>query len=653
MLQPGLLTIGETGGDAVVLPFVLAAIVVLGVSAQWIAWKLRIPSILLLLLIGILAGPITRSIVAGSKFERLVQSPDQLFGSDLLLALVGISVALILYEGGLTLRFGQLKGVGRSIVALVTLGALVTWAIAAAASLFFFSLDIEIAILFGAIIIVTGPTVIGPMLSHIRPAGAVGPILRWEGIVIDPIGVLAAVLVFEAIVIGDASQGTAAPIAFGIAKTVIVGGGLGSLAAILLLGLMSRYWIPDFLQNPFSLMLVIATFTVSNVFQAESGLFAVTVMGVVLANQKRADIRHIIEFKENIRVLLISTLFIVLGARLELAQILQVDLWAMAALLVVLIVVARPLGVMLSTIGSGLTWNERLFMSCVAPRGIVAAAGASIFALGLESREIAGGELLVPLTFMVIVGTVTIYGLAATPLARALGVSDQNPQGIVFIGAPRWVRAMSENLKSRGVPVLLVDTNRANIVAARMSHLPAVHENILTEHVIDDLDLRGIGRALAVTPNDEVNALALQRFAELFDKSELYRLPSKAARKKSAKKEGKKDGKKADTETSRGLGRPLFEQGAHFALLESRIANGWVIKTTNLSDEFTYEDYCTLYGPNTLPLFVVRKSGSLIIATASRMPEPEPGDTLVALINPDELFVPGLAFKNVEDDPEE
>ncbi len=633
----GLMTLAATESGRA-MPFVLAAIVILGVSAQWIAWRFRIPSILLLLLIGILAGPVLRYFLAGTGFEELAPSPDTLFGEDLLLALVGISVALILYEGGLTLRFGQLKGVGRSIVALVTLGALITWAVAAIASLFFFQLDPQIAILFGAIVIVTGPTVIGPMLSHIRPAGAVGPILRWEGIVIDPIGVLAAVLVFEAILIGE-TQSAVTPIVLGIVKTLIVGGGLGALSAVLLLGLMSRYWIPDFLQNPFSLMLVIATFTISNVFQAESGLFAVTAMGVVLANQKSADIRHIIEFKENIRVLLISTLFIVLAARLEMSELLSVDLWSMAALLVVLIVVGRPLGVFVSTIGAGLSWNERLFVSCVAPRGIVAAAGASIFALGLESRGIEGGELLVPLTFMVIVGTVTIYGLAATPLAKALGVSDQDPQGIVFIGAPRWVRAMSENLRARGVAVLLIDTNRANINAARMAHLPAIHANVLSEHAVEDLDLRGIGRALAVTPNDEVNALALQRFTEHFDKSELYRLPSKAPK------------KKTDTDNTNRLGRLLFEPGAHFALLESRIANGWIIKATTLSDEFTYDDYCTLYGPNTLALFIVRKSGSLVIATASRMTEPEPGDTLVALVNPDELFVPGLAFKGSEDEP--
>ena len=634
----GLVTLGAGG----TLPFVLAAIVVLGVGAQWIAWRFRVPSILLLLLIGILAGPVLRWVVAGTDFEPLAQSPDEIFGEDLLLAFVGIAVALILYEGGLTLRFSELRGVGKSIFALVTIGALVTWVVAAIAALFFFQLPARIAVLFGAIVIVTGPTVIGPMLAHIRPAGAVGPILKWEGIVIDPIGVLAAVLVFEAILIGqsDAAQGATLPIVLGVAKTVIVGGGLGVLAAVLLLGLMSRYWIPDFLQNPFSLMLVIATFTVSNVFQAESGLFAVTVMGIVLANQKRADIRHILEFKENIRVLLISTLFIVLGARLEMRQLLSVDLWGVAALLVVLIVVARPLGVFLSTVGAGLSWNERLFIACVAPRGIVAAAGASIFALGLRSAEVQGADQLVPLTFMVIVGTVTIYGLAATPLARALGVSDQNPQGIVFIGASRWVRAMAENLRSRGVAVLLVDTNRANIQAARMAGLPAVHANILDEHTIDELDLRGIGRVMAVTPNDEVNALALQRFAEIFDKSELYRLPSKAGKK--------------DAESQLALGRPLFESGAHFALLESRIANGWIIKATTLSEEFTYEDYCTLYGPNTLALFVVRKSGSLVIATATRMPTPEPGDTLVALVNPDELFVPGLALKSAGDpDPED
>ncbi len=612
------------GAQMEVVPFLLAAIVVLGVGAQWLAWRFKVPSILLLLVFGILVGPVFRWLAPTSP---LAKSPDDLLGGDLLLSLVGMAVALILYEGGLSLRFKEIRGVKKTVVALVTVGALITWTIATITAYLFLGLPPRIALLLGAILIVTGPTVIGPMLAHIRPAGAVGPILKWEGIVIDPIGVAAAVLVFEAIVIGEGTDANF-QIAMGIVKTVVIGGGLGALSAFLLLGFMSRYWIPDFLQNPFSLMLVIATFTISNTFQAESGLFAVTLMGVVLANQNRADIRHIIEFKENLRVLLISALFIVLGARLRFADLQGLDWWSIAAFLIVLITVARPLTAFVSTIGAGLSWNQRLFLATVAPRGIVAAAAASIFAIALEREDIKGADQLVPLTFAVIIGTVTIYGLAATPLSRLLGVSDQNPQGVLFVGAPRWARAMAVGLQKRKYTVLLVDTNRANIRAAKMEGLPAVNANILSEHVSEDLDLRGIGRVLAVTPNDEVNALALQRFKEVFDKSGLYLLPARAA-------------KKGEGETSRRLGRRLFSATLDFAQLESRIANGWVVKTTTLSPEFTAKDYQTLYGRAAVPLFVIRASGTLAICAADRPVEPENGDAIVALVNPEELFMPG------------
>ncbi len=607
-----------------VIPFLLAAIVVLGVGAQWLAWRLKIPSILLLLIFGILAGPVFRSLAPDSQFAM---SPDDLLGGDLLLSLVGMAVALILYEGGLSLRFKEIRGVKTTVVMMVTLGAVITWGVATVTAYLFLGLSLQISLLLGAILIVTGPTVIGPMLAHIRPAGAVGPILKWEGIVIDPIGVATAVLVFEAIVIGQGADANAA-IAMGILKTIGVGGGLGALAAFILLAFMSRYWIPDVLQNPFSLMLVIATFTISNVFQAESGLFAVTLMGVILANQSRADIRHIIEFKENLRVLLISALFIVLGARLRPEDIQALDWWAVAAFLIVLITVARPLAVFASTVGAGLSWNQRLFLAGVAPRGIVAAAAASIFAIALEQRSIPGAEQLVPYTFAVIIGTVAIYGLAATPLARLLEVSDQNPQGVLIIGSPRWARALAVALKNRKYPVLLVDTNRANIRAAKMEGLNAVNANILSEHTSEDLDLRGIGRVLAVTPNDEVNALALQRFTEVFDKSSLYLLPARAA-------------KKSEGEASHRVGRRLFSANLDFAQLESRIANGWVVKTTTLSPEFTAKDYQTLYGRAAVPLFVIRASGSLAICAADRAIEPENGDSIVALVNPEELFMPG------------
>lgn len=618
------LTLAAGGGSGIAAA--LGLVVLLGVGAQWLAWRLRIPSILLLLLFGILAGPVAREFLEPGHILWL--DPDRMFGPDLLLSLVGVSVGLILYEGGLTLNFRELRRSWRSVAFLVTTGALVTWIVAGLAAKWVVGLPTPIAVQLGAVLIVTGPTVIGPLLNHIRPAGSTGLILKWEGIVIDPIGVGVAVLVFEAIALGPVMR-TPGAVFETIAVTVLVGGSLGVISAFVLREVMRRYWVPDTLQNPVSLMLVVATFTASNQIQAESGLLATTVMGIVLANQRRVDVHHILEFKENLRVLLIAILFIVLAARLQLDDLAALNPWRVGLFLGVLILVARPAAVFLATIGAGLTVRERVFLSWMAPRGIVAAAGASVFALGLENAGVPGSEKLVPMTFVVIIGTVAFYGLTAALVARRLGISDQNPQGIVFIGAPRWARQLASVLQSQGVRVLLMDTNRANIQAAKMSNLPAEPTNVLAVTELSELDLRGIGRALAVTPNDEVNTLILQRFKGYFDTAGLYKLATKSL-------------PASEKESSDRRFRTLFAPSINAHAIESRLVSGWIFKATTLSSEFSYRDFRSLYGPEMIPIASVGAAGAVSISTAGKLLSPGPGDTIIAFVNPDELLLSPL-----------
>lgn len=601
----------------------LAMIIVLGVGAQWLAWKIRIPSILLLLIFGILAGPVMRSVFEGTPFAI---DPDTLFDKETLLSLVGIAVGLILYEGGLTLNFKELRSTWKPVTLLVTIGALVTWIIAGISAYYIFGLDRPVAILLGAILIVTGPTVVGPMLAHIRPSGDSGLILKWEGIVIDPIGVGAAVLVFE-VITSTSTTNDISSILQSIAITIGAGVGLGVVSAFLLQNLLTRFWIPDYLQNPVSLMLVIATFTASNQIMPESGLLATTVMGIVLGNQKKVDLHHILEFKENLRVLLIAMLFIVLAARLQIDQLANLSWISVFGFLFILIVIARPAAVFLATIGAGLSWRERMFIAWLAPRGIVAAAAASIFSLGLERNGFVGGENLVPLTFSVIIGTVAFYGITTPLAAKLLGIADQNPQGIIFIGAPAWGRSIAKVLSERGIKILLIDTNRQNVRNARMAHLPAIQDNILSLSDITDLDLRGIGGVFACTPNDEVNTLVLQRFKGVFESSKLYQLP------------GVRSKKAGDESSSDRRWRMLFRADADYASLKERIENGWVVKATTISEEFSYQDYHTLYGSTALPLFTVSPTGTVIVSTIDKPVEPEAGDTIIAMVNPEELFV--------------
>lgn len=582
----------------------LALVIVLGVCAQWLAWRLRLPSILLLLAFGFLAGPISGAL-----------NPDAVFGS-LLFPIVSISVAVILYEGGLTLALADLPKVGGVVGKLVTIGVVVTLLLTTVAAHFVLKMDWPLAFLLGAVLSVTGPTVIIPLVRHVRPRGKLGAIAKWEGIIIDPIGAMLAVLVFE-IIAATQLQDATRHAALSVLYTLLVGGGFGVFAAGLMAILFSRHAVPDYLDNAVSLMLVIGAFTVANAIQPESGLFAVTIMGFVLANQKTVDVRHIIDFKENLRVLLISTLFILLAARLSLAELTSVSL-AGLVFVAILIVVVRPAAVWLSTLGSGLSWKERVFLAWMAPRGIVAAAVASVLVVRLEAVHPEAGSL-VTYTLMVIVGTVAVYGLTAGPLARRLGLADPDPQGVLFVGAHFWARQIAEVLKREGVRVQMVDTNRSNVVAARMADLPTYFGSVLSEHTLTEIDLDGIGYMCAVTPNDAINALAGRMFHGPFGRANTYQLPVM------------KEHAGAKPLAVGMHGRLLFDKEATYPALAAKVAGGWIVRATSITDEFDDAALHDRYGVGALPLFIITAAGRLTPVTAEKPPTPQAGDTLIHL----------------------
>jgi len=404
-----------------------------------------------------------------------------------------------------------------------------------------------------------------------------------------------------------------------VVNTVVLGGGLGLIAAGLLTLLIYRYWIPDFLQSAVSLMLVVAVFTGANLLQPESGLLAVTVMGITLANQRLADVKHIVEFKENLRVLLISALFILLAARLR-----PGDLGGIGAggllFVALLVVVGRPLAAFASTFKSRLSRNERLVLAWMAPRGIVAAAVASVFEPRLEQVGYRDAHLLVPITFLVIIGTVAIYGLTSPLVARRLGVADANPQGVLLVGAHGWVRALASVLQTKGFRVLLVDSNRAHVAAARMAGLPTYAGSILAEYAIAEMSLGGLGRILAVTPNDWVNTLAVQRFRSVFGRAECYQLPPQ-------------DESRGKQRLHKHLhGRWLFAEGVTDVVLEQRFAAGATIKATPLSAEFDYAAFQSLYGESAVPMLVITEGGRLNVIAADQTPKPLPGQTVISLV---------------------
>ncbi len=597
----------------------LAAVFVLGIGAQWIGWRFRLPSILLLLVFGLAAGPAAQYFY-GAKFI----DTDGLLG-QLLVPAVSLSVALILFEGGLGLKLRELRRIGGVVRNLITIGTLITWLLAALGAYAFIGLDVSLSLLLGAIVVVTGPTVIGPLVRHVRPIGKTGSILNWEGILIDPVGAVLTLLVFDAILIGDVGEATTQT-ALSVLRVLVVGALIGLLGAGVIVLMLRRYWIPDALQNPVSVMIVVAVYTLSNVIQHESGLLSVIVTGVALANQRWVTVTHIIEFKENLRVLLLAGLFILLGARLNVSDLGYITLGC-GVFIAFLMLVVRPIAVFLSTGRSELSFKEKVFLSSMAPRGIVAAAISSIFALRLETLENvphAGSEQLVPITFLVIIVTVTIYGLAAGPLARMLGLTGPDPQGVLIVGAHSWARRIAQALQDESIPVVLIDTNWANVTAARLDGLTTYFGSALAEEISDKVDLNGIGRVFALSSNDAVNALACLQFSHQFDRSEVYQL--------APRQEG---GKRDESVSQNQRGRLLFGSHVTHADLAERFDRGDRVKVARLSDAYSFDDFKARYGEHVMPMVVISHGGQMTAYTSDNTPSARTGDSIVVLVESD------------------
>jgi NhaP-type Na+/H+ or K+/H+ antiporter len=586
----------------------LAGIIVIGIGAQWIAWRLRLPSILLLLIFGFAAGPVTGFL-----------NPDKLMG-NLLSPFVAISLALILFEGGMSLKIADIIENRKVVRNLLSIGVAATWFIASTSAYIVLGLDPLLSILLGSILVVTGPTVIVPLLLHVRPSGKVGPILRWEGIMNDPLGAILAVLVLEGI-LASAPHEAALMTASGIMKTIISGGATGFLGAMILIRMIRSYSVPDRLLEVVSLMIVVIVFTASELMQEESGLLGATLMGIVLANQSSVDIQSIIKFKESLRTLLISLLFIILSARLPLSYINYINSSSLI-FLGILIFVARPTAVALSTYRSDLSWKEKLFIAWIAPRGIVAAAIASIFGLYLSGQGLPQAEMLAPVTFMVVAGTVAIYSLTAAPLAWYLKLASRSPNGFLIVGAHPWARKIASVLKAQGLAVLLVDTNSANTAEAFKEGFSTYHGSIISESILDEIDISDLGHLLALTSNDMVNSIACIQFKEIFGRKEVYQI-----RPETTGFRGK--------ETVAPLhlhGRFLFSPEVTYAYLDQRFNSGASLTINEFTEHFKYDPSKPIYDANAVPLMLINDSGSVQLFTEDDKPIPCAGQKLVSLI---------------------
>ena len=543
----------------------IAGVAALGGICQWLAWRFKLPSILFLLTAGLLAGPVT------GLFD-----PDALLG-ELLFPLVSIAVAIILFEGGLTLKFSDIRDHGAVVTRLITVGVILTWLLLATTAHFLFDMSWSLALVFGSIAVVSGPTVVKPLLRAVRPSDKVGHILHWEGILIDPIGVFLALIVFDVVLL-DLPGSSIGYIALIVFKLVFVGTGAGVAAGFATAFVLRRYLVPDYLVNVLTLTTVVCTFVFAESIQHESGLLAVTIMGVWLANTKGLHVEEILHFKEDLSILLISTLFILLASRVDISVIPQYG-WQILLLLAIAQFLIRPLNAMLCTIKTDLSFGERVFIGWLSPRGIVAAAVSSVFFIRLQENGVAMSELLVPLTFSMIIGTVVFQSLTAKPLAEKLGISNPEPNGVLFLGANEIALMLAKVLKEQGIKIMLSDSSWSNVRKARQEGFEAYHGNPTSGHAAENLDLQGIGKLIAVSSNRDTNALAGMHFRQEFGSSAVFTL------------EGASDDaqyERFDT-ANRNRANPLFKVNLSYGALWRRLREGQLryIKITDAAEKTT------------------------------------------------------------------
>lgn len=570
----------------------LAGLVGLAVGAQVLARRLAVPSILLLIIAGFIVGPVTGWI-----------DPNELLG-DLLLPLVSLAVAVILFEGGLTLDLRELRdGVTEVVARLLTIGLLITWALGALFAYLLFDMSGQLAILLGAVLVVSGPTVILPILRQIRLGGRVESVLRWEGIAIDPIGVLLAVLVFEAVVAGQRPTLSEAVLEFSM--TVGAGTLVGLVASAILVWIIRHGHLEDQLEEIVALAMVIVAFAVADLLASESGLLSAVLMGMVLANWRGEDLRHIHGFKESIGLLLIGLLFVVLTARVPQEALGDLGLAGLAYLLI-LIIVVRPLAVWASTIGSGLNWRERVLLGAMAPRGIVAAASVSIFAVALaESQELPGADDLVPIAFLVIIGTVAVTSFLARPLAKALDLVASGPPKVMIVGAHRIGRRLAIELRRHDIPVEVWATDPEQAEYAVSAGIEVRTDDLLSEERDLDVAFEEIETALILTENDEFNGLVAERLREAVEPDRIFQI--------------------AAPNPSRVMAIRAFDAIATLERLDAWLDRGARVESIKVAED---DDYAA---GDDVPMLVIAPGSNVKVVTDRSNLSPAVGNVVVSL----------------------
>lgn len=584
----------------------LAVVGVAGIAAQWFAWRLHLPAIVLLLVAGFVAGPATGFL-----------DPAEDFGS-IYRPMVSIAVAIILFEGGLTLNFKEISETSTAVRRIIMYAGPLTWGMAALAAHHIGGLSWPTAIVLGAILVVTGPTVIMPLLRQAQLDARPASLLRWEAIVNDPIGALFAVVAFEVILVYIGLHQ-----ADNLVVLVLVGFGAailgGFAAAKLIVWSFVRGHVPEYLKAPVLLASVVAVYAATNMVLEEAGLLTVTVMGLVLANSRIASLTDMRRFKETITTLLVSGVFIILTASLSLDDIRSLD-WRAALFVAALLFVIRPVAILLATVRSGATIQERLLSAWIAPRGVVAVAVSGLFGTLLADVGVEDAGRMVAFTFAVVVTTILLHGFTLAPLASFLKLKKASRPGILIVGGSRWSTALASKLKEAEVPVMLADQNWNHLAEARLANIPVYFGEVLSEAAHHSIDPKRFSNLIATGDNDAYNALVCTDFGPELGRSHVYQI-------------GRIDEKARQALSFTLGGRPLTKTPVSFLDLRERLLQGWTFQLTRLTDEFNWEAYEASRPEGALILLWIKPSGTIVFASTAAT-SPGQNDRILSFAKP-------------------
>jgi len=581
----------------------LALVGFAGIAAQWLAWRFKIPAIALLLAIGLVLGPVLGIIVPAQDFGETYKP------------VVALAVAIILFEGGLTLNFSEIRETSVAVRRIILIAGPLVWVFGTLAAYYLGGLSFYPAAILGAILVVTGPTVIMPLLRQANLQPRAASLLRWEAIVNDPLGALFAVIAFETFMIVNGIHSSQTVLRDFLIMVVVAVPGTWLLGKGIVWAFINGQ-VPEFLKAPVLIAIVIALAAGANMIFKEAGLLAVTVLGITLANSRIASLGEMRRFKETTTVILVSAVFILLSASVK-PELFTIFGWQVLAFVLAVLFVVRPVAIWIATINTGLNWRERALSAFIAPRGIVAVAIAGLFGADLVEQGVADGDAILAYTFAVVAATIILHGFGLPAFARALKLRSTERPGVLFTGSTPFTVAFAGKLQENKIPVLIADDNWYRLKRARAENIDTYYGDILSEHAHHHVHLSSFADVIAATDNDAYNALVCSEFGPEIGRNHVFQI-------------GGRETSKVREELLFTIGGcELLEDNASYSQINQRIREGWDFSFVRFTEKYGEDDLRRERGDDASIILWIENNGDVLVRGNRESMEPSEGSKVL------------------------